>query len=186
MCVFWFSLQLLFPIFLIPRRIQRDIVTNVKMSSCKVPLFLSDFNETWIFSTGIRKKSSNIKFNQNPSNESRVVPCGRTDGRTDMKLIVASRNSTNAPKTDKQEFAESVEPKRFLDCCFMLYWTKESQLQSCVMNYSKQETAKREVKPQREREKRWLERQSHESVASIRRWNAEGMADRTLRRWIEE
>ena len=46
------------------------------------PLFLSDFNETWIFSTDLKKKYSNIKFNENPSSESRTVPCGHTDGQT--------------------------------------------------------------------------------------------------------
>jgi hypothetical protein len=43
-CVFRFSVQIL-----ILRRIQRDTTTNVYTSSCKVRLFLSDFNETWIF-----------------------------------------------------------------------------------------------------------------------------------------
>jgi hypothetical protein len=36
-CVFWFSRQLLSETFLILRRIQRDIVINVKTPSCKVP-----------------------------------------------------------------------------------------------------------------------------------------------------
>jgi hypothetical protein len=45
----------------------------------KHPLFFSDFNETLTFSTDFRKKILNIKFYQNPSNGSRVVPCGRTD-----------------------------------------------------------------------------------------------------------
>jgi len=41
-----------------------------------------------------RKKYSNVKFHENLSSGSRVVLCGRTDGRTDeqthmMKLIVA-------------------------------------------------------------------------------------------------
>jgi len=45
------------------------------------------------------KKYSYIKFHINPSSGSRVVPCGEKDGRTDMtKLIVAFRNSANAPK----------------------------------------------------------------------------------------
>ena len=56
-CVFWFSLQLLFEIFPILRRILRDVVINVKMSSYKYPLFLSDFNKTWIFSANFRKKN---------------------------------------------------------------------------------------------------------------------------------
>jgi hypothetical protein len=39
------------------------------------------------------------KFHENPSSGSRVVPCGRTDGQTDMtKLIVAFRNFANASK----------------------------------------------------------------------------------------
>ena len=42
-------------------------------------LLLSDFNETWILLT-FSKKHSNIKFHENPSSGSRVVPCGRTDG----------------------------------------------------------------------------------------------------------
>jgi hypothetical protein len=41
--MFWFSLQLLSKIFLILRRILRDIVINVKTSSCKVPVILVGF-----------------------------------------------------------------------------------------------------------------------------------------------
>jgi len=44
-------------------------------------------------------KFSDIKFDENPSNGSRVVPCGPTDGRTDItKLIVAFRNFAKGPK----------------------------------------------------------------------------------------
>jgi len=49
----------------------------------KCPLFLYDFIETIIFLTDCRKNSS-IKFHENPSSRSRVVPRGRTDRRTDM------------------------------------------------------------------------------------------------------
>jgi hypothetical protein len=67
------------------------------------PLFLSDFNQTQIFSTNFRKYS-NITFSKNPSTGSRVVPCGRTDKKTDRqtditKLTVTFRKFTNAPKT---------------------------------------------------------------------------------------
>ena len=41
MCVF--SVQLLFEIFLIQTRIQRDIAMNVKTSLCKVPVILVRF-----------------------------------------------------------------------------------------------------------------------------------------------
>ena len=41
--VFWFTLQLLSGTFLILRRIQRDIVININMFSCKVPVILVGF-----------------------------------------------------------------------------------------------------------------------------------------------
>jgi hypothetical protein len=47
------------------------------------------------FSRQIFDKSSSIKFYQNPSNGSRVVPCGQTDM---TKLRVTFRNFANAPK----------------------------------------------------------------------------------------
>ena len=67
------------------------LVVLVKISSnmskrlhVKCPLLLPDFNKTRSFSTDF-SKNSNIKFNQNPSSGSRVVPCGQTDM---MKLTV--------------------------------------------------------------------------------------------------
>jgi hypothetical protein len=98
-CVFRFSLQLLSETFLIIRRIQRDITINVHRCSCKVPLLLSNFNETWIFSTDFRKKNPQI------SNFMKIRPVtaelfhGYRRTKTDMtKLIVAFRNFANAPK----------------------------------------------------------------------------------------
>jgi hypothetical protein len=60
----------------------------------KYPLFLSDFNKILIFSTRFRTVS-NIKFRQNLSSGSRVVPCKETDM---TKLTVAFRNFANATK----------------------------------------------------------------------------------------
>jgi hypothetical protein len=84
--------------FFIARRIQRDLVINVHWSSCKVPLFLSDFSKSFIFSTDFVKKSSKYKILWKsvlwgPS-------CSmRTDKRRDMaKLIVDFRNFANVPK----------------------------------------------------------------------------------------
>ena len=52
------------------------------------------------FSVQIFEKSSNIKFRENPSIVS-PVPCGPTEGQTDMKkLIVAFRNFVKAPKNE--------------------------------------------------------------------------------------
>ena len=51
------------------------------------------------FSRQIFEKYSNIKFHENPSSGSRVVPCGPTDGRTDTAmLVVVFRNFANASK----------------------------------------------------------------------------------------
>jgi len=45
----------------------------------KYPLFVSEFNDTWIFLIEFGKKSSNIEFNETPPSGNRAVPCGRTD-----------------------------------------------------------------------------------------------------------
>jgi hypothetical protein len=98
-CVFSFSLQLVFETFLILRRIERDIVINVESLHVKCTLFVSDFNETWIFWTDLRKMSQ-------ISNLIKIRPVGaefhaecQTDVRTCMTmLLVAFRNFANAPK----------------------------------------------------------------------------------------
>jgi len=47
----------------------------------------------------IFEKHSNIKFYENSSSGSRVVPCGKADRLADMKkLIVAFLSFANAPK----------------------------------------------------------------------------------------
>jgi hypothetical protein len=57
------------------------------------------------FSKQIFKKYSNIKFHENPSSGSQVVPCGRTDRQTDMtKPIVTFRNFANEPKTKSPKY----------------------------------------------------------------------------------
>jgi hypothetical protein len=57
-------------------------------------LFLSHFNETWIFSTAFRKILS-YKIALNTSSGSRVVPCGWTDRYAEAN----SRFSQFCPKT---------------------------------------------------------------------------------------
>jgi hypothetical protein len=106
-CVFRFYLQILSETFLILRRIQRDIIYSYVYTyiiysyvytyiiysyvyTSSRPLFLSDFNETWIFSTDFRK-------NPQTSNLMKLRPAGAElfhgDRRTDMvKLVVAFRN----------------------------------------------------------------------------------------------
>ena len=60
----------------------------------KDPLFLSDFNEIWIFWTGFRKKAQISSFIKIRSVGAEVF---YADEKTDMKLIVAFRNFANAP-----------------------------------------------------------------------------------------
>jgi len=80
---------------------------------------LSDFNAISILSTVFRKHS-NIKFHSNPSSGSRVVPCGKTDGRTDIaKLMVALWKFANAPK------------ERPIKC---LYWQQTEELRHVTVS----------------------------------------------------
>ena len=97
--VFWFSLRLLSKPFLNIKIIQRDITINVKSLHVKYPLFLSLFNETWIFSADLRKVLKYLDLHKNPYSRSRVVPCGQTDM---MKVVVVFRNFANAPKNRSQ------------------------------------------------------------------------------------
>jgi hypothetical protein len=57
------------------------------------------------FSRQIFEEYSPIRFQENPSSWSRVIPFGWTDGRTDMtKLTVAYRNFAKAPKKWRRYF----------------------------------------------------------------------------------
>jgi hypothetical protein len=60
--VFRFSLQLLCKSFLVLRRIQRDIVINVKTSSCTVPVILVGFQATLNFLDRFSKKAQTPSF----------------------------------------------------------------------------------------------------------------------------
>jgi hypothetical protein len=73
------------------------------------------------FSWHIFEISSNLKFHENPSSWSRVVPCGRTDT---TKLKVAFRNFANAPKnstnlTVKKRYQSSWLKVVVFDLCFI-------------------------------------------------------------------
>jgi len=69
MCVF--SLQLLSETFLILRRMQQDIIIIVHE---KYLLFLSDINQTCLFSERFLKNTHKSNF-IHPSSENKVVPC---------------------------------------------------------------------------------------------------------------
>jgi len=69
----------------------------------KFQLFLSHFNETWVFSTDFRK-CLNMKFHENFLLGAELLHADRhmdrrTDVQTDMtKVVVAFRNFAKAPK----------------------------------------------------------------------------------------
>jgi len=86
-CLFWFSLQYLLKKFLILWRNERDMIINICWHSYKVPLFLSDFKETLIFSSDFGKILKHEILWKSVQWEPSCST--RTDGRTDMtKLIV--------------------------------------------------------------------------------------------------
>jgi len=81
-CLFWLCLYILPEKFLILKTTEQDMMKNVYWSSCKVPIILANIYWNLNFPGQILKKFSNIKFHENPSSGSRVVPCGQTNGQT--------------------------------------------------------------------------------------------------------
>jgi len=86
-CVFWISLQLLSVTFLILRRNERDVITDVYRSSCKVPVIVVRFQRNYNFLDRFFSKNTQM------SNFMKFRPVGAqlfyADERTDMtKLIV--------------------------------------------------------------------------------------------------
>jgi hypothetical protein len=68
------------------------------------------------------EKYSNIKFHENPSSGSLVVPCEQTDLWTDMTMITfAFRNSANAPMKCCKKNPDKHERKKNL-CSVLLYY----------------------------------------------------------------
>jgi hypothetical protein len=135
--VFWFTLQLLCETFLILSRIERDIIINVHTVSLHVtyPLFLSDINETLIFSTDFRKihryQISWKSVQWEPS-------CSmRTDGQTDMtKLIVAFRDFAKAPKNINKIWRHGWSPAALtLFYCNYVYISLHPSVHSCFLRH---------------------------------------------------
>ena len=115
------------------------------MFSRCVPVILVRFLLKLCFSRQILENSLNIRFNGNPSSGKRVVPCGRTDGRTDMaELIVAFRNFANAPQKERKKerkkeqgrkVAEASEFKNYPHGRAKCNTTSVGALQHCLAPY---------------------------------------------------
>jgi hypothetical protein len=80
-CVFRFSLRYWSEIFLFLRKTERDITINVHMASCKVPENLCEILTNLKFPRQGFEQSWNIKFLENSSSGSRIVPREWTDRR---------------------------------------------------------------------------------------------------------
>ena len=95
--VFRFSLHLLPETFFTLRRTEWDTIKNIYLVSTESTLYCCPISINLGFSQSFFEKFSNVTFIESLSGGSRVVPCGQTDGWTEMtKLIVALRNFANA------------------------------------------------------------------------------------------
>ena len=74
--------------------IRRDTVINVRKSSSKVPVIHIRIFMKLEYSLQIFEKYSGIKFRENPSSGSRIVPCGQAKGQTERHDEANSRLST--------------------------------------------------------------------------------------------
>jgi hypothetical protein len=72
------------------------VIKNVYWALCEVPVIPDRFSGNLNFLDKFLK-NTRIKFKENPSSGSRVVPCGRTDRRTDVSKPIAFRSFANAP-----------------------------------------------------------------------------------------
>jgi len=109
--VFWFFPPKIFAWSISHSKTNWAKRTSVFMSGTL--LFLADINETLIFSTDF-PKYPNIRLHKNPPSGSRVVPHGRTEI---TKLIVAFRNSANAPT--KMRYFNPLKPE-LKPICYLL------------------------------------------------------------------
>jgi hypothetical protein len=117
----------------------------------KYPLFLSAFNENYIFSTDFRKYT-NIKFHEIPPSWIRCIACGRIDEQTDReterqrgretattKPTVPFRNFANTPNRVFYIFSRNTSERnrcitceyssRFERCC-----SKKNNRRSVTVN----------------------------------------------------
>jgi hypothetical protein len=81
--VFRSSLQILSETLLVLRRTERGVMKSVYCSSREAPFTLFPILMKLQFSRQVFGKYSNIKFLENPSSRSRVVPRVQADGRAD-------------------------------------------------------------------------------------------------------
>ena len=90
MCVFIFTTNF-DDIFLILRRIERVMIKNVYLYSCKVLAIMLDFHETWIFFDIFERKR--VKYQNSWKSVQWEPSCstrGQTDVQTDKTNVIAA------------------------------------------------------------------------------------------------
>ena len=128
-CVFWFSLQRLSKTFLILRRIQRDIVINVRTSSwesngCSYRILIKLEFYWQIFEKKNWHRISSKSVQWEPSCSMRID--AHTNGQTDMiKIIVALRTAKAPNKIDNNLVSTVIDHCRYLPIC--------AQCKSCTL-----------------------------------------------------
>ena len=112
MCVLIFSTAFVSNI-LILRRNEQDMIKKCLLVFTYSTRYPCPILTKLEFSRQIFEKFSNIKFRENSSSESRVVPCGRADEQTWRSYIVAFRNFPNAPqKKGRTDVAHDARTRR--------------------------------------------------------------------------
>jgi hypothetical protein len=94
--VFWFALQLLSKFVSFGEELRKILPLMYIGLHVMYPSYPCQILIKYEFCRQIFEKRLNIKFHENASRGSRVVPCGRTDGL--MTLIFAFRNWAKAPE----------------------------------------------------------------------------------------
>ena len=126
--LFLFPLHLFSKTFLILKRTERAMIKNCKDLHVKYPLFVSDFNETWIFSACFRKM---FKYEILWQSVQLDPSCSmRTNGQTDMTKL----------KSLFLQFCEKRLKTQSWNCSNSKGWTREEEsiLRKQVMTHFKQ------------------------------------------------
>ena len=107
-CVLWFYIRLLYETFLIRKRIQWDIIRNLRGFSCKVSVILVRFKVNLSFLDEFSKNSQISNFMKIRQVGAELIHADRRTDRDVTKLTVAFRNFTNAPNNAKPSMNMSV------------------------------------------------------------------------------
>ena len=99
-------------------------------SSCKVAVIFVRFLIKLEFSEHIFEKYANVEFHENPSNGSRVVPCGRTDGHEKNNSPFFFRNSANGLKMSEAVPIHTLKAERVKVQLLGNTWRRQTSLAS--------------------------------------------------------